>query len=335
MLDVAGTTLSDEDRKRLRHPHVGAVILFARNYESPEQLAQLTAEIRSLRAPELLIGVDQEGGRVQRFRTGYTAIPSMGELGRTWDRDRSHALGRTQAAGFLIAAELAASGVDFSFAPVLDLDYGRSGVIGDRAFHADPEAVTELAAALIAGLARGGLTAVGKHFPGHGYAQEDSHVAIPVDTRTLDEIRARDLVPYQRLALVLGGVMPAHVSYSSVDPDPAGFSSFWLQRILREELRFDGAIFSDDLSMEGASVAGGVVARAQAALRAGCDMAVMCNRPAAADELLAGLRSMPNPKLGERLARLRARPTYISLAAARGDAQYASAQTELAAAPVA
>jgi len=335
MLDVAGKVLSDEDRARLRHPHVGAVILFARNYESPEQIAQLTAEIRSLRAPELLIGVDQEGGRVQRFRAGYTTIPSMGELGRDWDRDRTQAFARAQAAGFLIAAELASSGVDFSFTPVLDLDFGRSGVIGDRAFHADPEAVTELATALIAGLARGGLTAVGKHFPGHGYAHEDSHVAIPVDPRSLDEIRARDLVPYQRLALVLGGVMPAHVSYPNVDPHPAGFSSFWLQRILREELRFDGAIFSDDLSMEGASVAGGIVARAEAALGAGCDMAVVCNRPAAADELLAGLRSTPGPGLGERLARLRARPTYASLSAARADAQYASAQTELAAAPIA
>jgi beta-N-acetylhexosaminidase len=231
----------------------------------------------------------------------------------------------------LIAAELAGSGVDFSFTPVLDLDFGRSGVIGDRAFHSDPLAVSELAAALIGGLARGGVSAVGKHFPGHGYAHEDSHVAIPVDPRSLDEIRAQDLVPYQRLASLLDAVMPAHVAYPSVDPHPAGFSSFWLQRMLRGELAFDGAIFSDDLSMEAASVAGGIVARAQAALRAGCDMAVVCNRPAAADELLAGLQLAQSPQRDQRLARLRARPVHPSLSAARSDMQYARAQNELAA----
>ena len=329
MVDVAGTHLSDDDRARLLHPRVGAVILFSRNYASPEQIAELTAEIRGLRDPALLIGVDHEGGRVQRFRTGYTRIPPMRALGRDWDGDREGALRRAQAAGFLIAAELAASGVDFSFTPVLDLDFGRSGVIGDRAFHRDPVAVSELATALIAGLARGGLTAVGKHFPGHGYAHEDSHVAIPVDPRSLEEIRAQDLVPYERLVLLLGGVMPAHVSYPSVDPYPAGFSSFWLQRILREELRFDGAIFSDDLSMEGASVGGGIVARAQAALRAGCDMVVVCNQPAAADELLAGLRVTPGAELDERLTRLRARPTFATLAAAHNDAQYLEARSDL------
>ena len=332
MLDVAGKSLADDDRARLLHPAVGAVILFARNYESPEQIAQLTAAIRVLRTPELLICVDHEGGRVQRFRTGYTRIPPMADLGRGWDRDPAAARRRAEAAGFLIAAELAASGVDFSFTPVLDLDFGRSGVIGDRAFHTDPVAVGELAGALIAGLARGGVSSVGKHFPGHGYAHEDSHVAIPVDPRSLDEIRARDLIPYQRLAAVLGGVMPAHVAYPNVDPHPAGFSSFWLQDILRGELRFDGAVFSDDLSMEGASVAGSIVARAQTALRAGCDMAVVCNQPAAADELLAGLEVVQSVPRDQRLTRLRARGVYPSLSAARRDALYAEAQTELAAA---
>src|SRR5262249_53478069 len=186
---------------------------------------------------------------------------------REWDRDRAVAMRRAEATGFLIAAELAASGIDFSFTPVLDLDFGRSSVIGDRAFHSDPSVVSELAGALIAGLTRGGVTCVGKHFPGHGYAHEDSHVAIPVDPRSLDEIRAGDLIPYQRLAHVLGGVMPAHVTYTNVDLQPAGFSSFWLQRILRAELGFDGTVFSDDLSMQGASVAGGIVPRAQAALQ--------------------------------------------------------------------
>ena len=329
MLDVAGKSLSQEDRARLLHPSVGAVILFARNYESPEQIAGLTAEIRALREPELLISVDHEGGRVQRFRAGYTSIPPMAELGRQWDSDPDGALRRAQAAGFVIAAELAASGVDFSFTPVLDLNLGRSSVIGDRAFHADPNAVSELAGALVGGLARGGVSAVGKHFPGHGYAHEDSHVAFPVDRRSLDEICAHDLVPYRRLASRLAGVMPAHVAYPSVDPNPAGFSSFWLQQILRGELAFDGVIFTDDLSMEGASIAGGIVARAQAALQAGCDMVVVCNKPASADELLAGLKVAHDIQRNARLARLRAKPSYPSLPEARADTLYAAALREL------
>jgi beta-N-acetylhexosaminidase len=332
MVDVAGTRVSEDDRRRLLHPHVGAVILFSRNYESPEQIAELAAEIRGLRDPALLIGVDHEGGRVQRFRSGYTPIPAMGALGEDWEQDREAASRRVQAAGFIVAVELAASGVDFTFAPVLDLNYGRSAVIGDRAFHRDPNAVSELATALIAGLARGGLTAVGKHFPGHGYASEDSHVAMPVDARTLEEIRAQDLIPYSRLVPLLGGVMPAHVTYVNVDPFPAGFSRFWLQTILRGQLGFEGAIFSDDLSMEAATAGGGIVQRAEAALSAGCDVAVVCNKPASADELLAGLRVPPNEKLQARLARLRARPTFATLAAARRDPQYAQAQQDLAAA---
>jgi beta-N-acetylhexosaminidase len=332
MLDVLGTRLTEEDRKRLTHPLVGAVILFARNYSSPEQLAELTREIRELREPQLLIGVDHEGGRVQRFRTSYTRIPPMGTFGQSWERDPDNATRGAQAAGYIIALELAGSGVDFTFAPVLDLDYGRSSVIGDRSFHRDPEAVSELATAFIAGLARGGLTAVGKHFPGHGYAEADSHVAMPVDARTIDEIRSRDMLPYRRLAQVLGGVMPAHVTYVNVDPAPAGFSRFWLQQILRGELGFDGAIFSDDLSMEGAALAGGIVQRAAAALGAGCDVAVVCNKPAAADALLAGLSYSSSKALDARLARLRARAVFTNLAAVRAHAQYAEAQDHLAAA---
>jgi len=329
MLDVAGKVLTDEDRARLLHPSVGAVILFARNYESPDQVSALTAEIRALREPQLLIGVDQEGGRVQRFRAGYTMIPPMAELGRQWDVDRVGARKRAQAAGFLIAAELTASGVDFSFTPVLDLNFGRSGVIGDRAFHADPQVVADLAGELISGLARRGVSCVGKHFPGHGYAHEDSHVAFPVDPRSLDEIRASDLVPYRQLAPILSGVMPAHVVYPHVDPNPAGFSRFWLQTVLRGELGFDGVIFTDDLSMEGASLAGGIIARAEAALIAGCDMVVVCNKPASADELLAGLRVAHDARRDARLAQLRAKAAYPSLAAARADALYAIAQREL------
>ena len=257
MLDVLGHQLADDDRARLLHPLTGGVILFQRNYASPEQIAELCADIRALRTPELLIAVDHEGGRVQRFREGYTPIPPMADLGALWDTDPGTALRNAEAVGLVIATELIASGVDFSFTPVLDLDYGRSRVIGTRAFHSDADGVGELASALIAGLARGGAAAVGKHFPGHGFAGADSHVEIPVDPRTLAEIRAMDLAPYRRLVRELRGVMPAHVIYPEVDRVPAGFSRVWLQDVLRNEIGFDGLIFSDDLSMEAASVAGG------------------------------------------------------------------------------
>jgi beta-N-acetylhexosaminidase len=329
ILDVEGTELRDTDRARLSHPLAGGVILFKRNYASPEQLAELTAAIRALRSPQLLLAVDHEGGRVQRFREGYTALPPMAELGALWDHDRAAARRRAEAVGYIIAVELAASGVDFSFTPVLDLNLGRSGVIGNRSFHRDPAAVSELAAGLVEGLARGGLAAVGKHFPGHGYAAEDSHVDIPVDRRSLAEIQATDLEPYKRLASVLAGVMPAHVIYPEVDSVPAGFSPVWLQRVLRAEIGFDGMIFSDDLSMEGASVAGGIVARANMALSAGCDMVLVCNRPDLADELLAELTWSAQPRWQERLARMRARLSYGSLGSARAGQPYQNALGEL------
>jgi beta-N-acetylhexosaminidase len=224
---------------------------------------------------------------------------------------------------------LAASGVDFSFTPVLDLDFGRSGVIGDRAFHRDAAVVSELAAALIAGLSRGGLAAVGKHFPGHGFVAEDSHLEIPVDRRALTELRAADLVPYQRLATLLGGVMPAHVIYPEVDGAPAGFSRVWLQRILREEIGFDGLIFSDDLSMEGAAIAGGIVERGQAALSAGCDLVLVCNRPDLADRLLAGMTWQAPNHWEDRVTRMRARRAYASLNEARADSLFHTALAEL------
>jgi beta-N-acetylhexosaminidase len=291
MLDVVGKSLTAEDEARLRHPLVGGVILFARNYESPSQLAALTASIRALRSPPLLISVDHEGGRVQRFRTGFTKIPAMRELGKIWDTHPKRAKHLAQQTGYILAAELRACDVDFSFTPVLDMDYGASGVIGDRAFHSEPQAIAELAHSLLLGLKQGGMPTVGKHFPGHGFVKADSHLEIPLDERSFADIEMADLIPFRQLVnFGLTAVMPAHVIYPKIDPNPAGFSPFWLKKILRGELNFEGCIFSDDLSMEGATVAGGIVQRASAALNAGCDMVLVCNKPASADELLAGLK---------------------------------------------
>ena len=291
VIDVLGPVLADEDRARLRHPAAGGVILFSRNYETPEQLAALTADIDRLREPALMICVDHEGGRVQRFREGFSVIPPMRELGRLWDRDRAAARDAARAIADIVGAELAAHGVDFSFAPVLDLDYGASAVIGDRALHFDPTAVGALGACIVQGFAEAGMGAVGKHFPGHGYAEADSHVAVPRDERKFAEIAKKDLVPF-RMAIEAGlaAVMPAHVIYTQVDAEPAGYSRHWLREVLRGKLGFEGIIFSDDLSMEGAGVAGGVAERARAALDAGCDMVLLCNDPAGQELLLESLR---------------------------------------------
>lgn len=305
MVDVLGPVLTDEDRARIRHPAAGAVILFARNYENPEQLAALTADIERQREPALPVCVDHEGGRVQRFRDGFTAIPPMRALGKLWDRDREAAKQAAASIGYIIAAELGAHGVDFSFAPVLDLDYGGSSVIGDRALHFDPAAVGALGACLVKGLAQGGVAAVAKHFPGHGYAEADSHVAVPRDERTFKEIARKDLAPYKAVIDAgLAAVMPAHVIYPAVDSQPAGYSAHWLQEVLRKQLGFQGVVFSDDLSMEGAAVAGGPPERARAALAAGCDMVLLCNNPAGLDPLLESLRDV---QLGqpERLERMK------------------------------
>ncbi len=304
VLDPATAALSDDDRRRLLHPAVGGVILFAHNFESPEQLVALTAEIAALREPRLFVCVDHEGGRVQRFREGFTAIPPMRTLGRLWDRDHGAATAAARAVGYTIAAELDAHGVDFSFAPVLDLDYGSSSVIGDRALHFDPGAVGALAAALVQGLDDGGVAAVAKHFPGHGFAALDSHVSVPRDERQTDEIMRKDLVPYRPvIAAGLKGVMPAHVIFTQADAEPAGYSRYWLQNVLRGALGFQGLIFSDDLSMEGASTAGGVADRARAALAAGCDMVLLCQDPAGQDALLDALGpvSLANPERAERM----------------------------------
>ncbi|MCB1886606.1 MAG: beta-N-acetylhexosaminidase [Rhodocyclaceae bacterium] len=289
MLDVAAHELTAVEAEQIRHPLVGGVILFARNYRDNAQLRALTEEIRALRDPAPIIAVDHEGGRVQRFREGFTRIPAMRAIGRLWTQSPEGAMEMATAAGRVLAAELVDHGLDLSFAPVLDLDYGCSQVIGDRAFHADPEIAAALADAFADGLADGGMGCVGKHFPGHGFAEADSHVAIPVDNRSFDQIWARDIVPYRaRVGRRLNGVMPAHVIYPAVDPNPAGFSPFWLQEVLRGRLGFEGTIFSDDLSMEGATVAGGIVARASAAYEAGCDMVLVCNRPDLSAELLDG-----------------------------------------------
>ncbi len=307
MLDVAGITLTDDDRHRLAHPATGAVILFSRNYENPEQLKALTEEIERLREPALPVCVDHEGGRVQRFREGFTAIAPMRALGKLWDRDRDAARAVARATGYVIGAELGAHGVDFSFAPVLDLDYGPSSVIGDRALHFDPNAVGALAACLVRAFAEAGAAAVGKHFPGHGFAEADSHVAVPTDERALKEILQKDVAPYRAaIEAGLAGVMPAHVIYPRVDKEPAGYSNYWLQDVLRGKLGFDGLIFSDDLSMEGAAVAGGPPERARAALAAGCDMVLLCNDPKGLDALLESLKDVVLQK-PERLDQMRKR----------------------------
>jgi beta-N-acetylhexosaminidase len=326
MLDIEGFTLSNADRRRLTHPLTGGIILFTRNYESPEQLTRLTAEIHALRSPSLLIAVDHEGGRVQRFREGFTPIPPMREFGLLWEKNSSHARDLAREAGFVIASELRAHGVDLTFAPVLDIDHGNSSVIGDRAFDSNAETVAELARALSDGLHQGGMTSVGKHFPGHGHVRADSHHDVPIDERSYAEIRECDLVPFARtIGLGLGAVMPAHVIYPDVDNQPAGFSSVWLKDILRKQLRFDGVIFSDDLSMEGACVAGGIVDRARAAVEAGCDMVLVCNNPQAADELLSDFKYTISPVSLARLARMHGRANASTVAKLREDAHYAHA----------
>jgi len=305
VIDVVGPALTDEDRNRLRHPAAGGVILFSRNYENPEQLSSLTTEIARLREPELLLCADHEGGRVQRFREGFSAIPPMRTLGRLWDRDAAAARETARAIAYIVGAELAAHGVDFSFAPVLDLDYGGSSVIGDRALHFDPTAVGALGACIVKGFADAGMGAVGKHFPGHGYAEADSHVAVPKDDRKFADIAKKDLVPFRStIEAGLAAVMPAHVIYGQVDAEPAGYSKHWLQEVLRGKLGFQGIIFSDDLSMEGASVAGGVPDRARAALAAGCDMVLLCNDPAGQELLLDSLKDVPSAN-SDRAERMR------------------------------
>ena len=294
LLDIAGTHLDASDRRRLQHPLTGGLVLFARNWVDRAQLTALTTEVKAIR-PDLLICVDHEGGRVQRFRSdGFTHLPAMAVLGDLWIADAMAATNAATAAGYVLGAELRACGVDLSFTPVLDLAHGGSTVIGNRAFHRDARVVSLLAKSLMHGLLQAGMANCGKHFPGHGFVAADSHVAVPVDQRSLKTILADDAKPYDWLSTSLASVMPAHVIYPKVDAAPAGFSARWLQQILRGELGFQGAIFSDDLSMAGAQVAGGTLAGALAALGAGCDLVLLCNQSvveggAAVDALLEGL----------------------------------------------
>lgn len=305
MLDLGGLEMTADEREILRHPATGGVILFARNFESVEQLYRLVSEIHELRKPGLLVAVDQEGGRVQRFRDGFTLLPAAQAYGQAYGRSSKQGMDTAREAGWLMAAELLSVGVDFSFAPVLDLDRGISEVIGDRAFSGDPEIVSRLAQAWCHGVHDAGMASVVKHFPGHGGVAADSHLALPVDERELDDIWADDLMPFRRLIESgVEGMMPAHVIYQRVDELPAGFSRHWLKEILRGQLGYTGAIFSDDLSMAAAHMAGSYSERAQLALQAGCDMVLVCNNPQGAAEVLDSLSDYSDPVALARLARL-------------------------------
>ncbi|PHS71182.1 MAG: beta-N-acetylhexosaminidase [Cycloclasticus sp.] len=314
MLDIDGVELSSVDRDILRHPLVGGLILFSRNYGSVEQVSVLCDEIHALRSEPLLIAVDHEGGRVQRFRDEFTRIPCMRALGDTFMENRQLGLEQAKSVAWLMAMELRKVGVDFSFAPVLDLDYDCSEIIGDRAFSNDKQAVADVAEAFQQGLTMAGMASIGKHFPGHGAVAPDSHIATPVDERSLEEIMNNDVYPFKQLiAAGMKGIMPAHVIYQQVDEMPAGFSEFWLQNILRQQLGFNGAIFSDDLSMEGASVVGSFEQRAKQALKAGGDMALVCNNRVAAEQVIDGIKGFEiNLQSVERLKNMRPTPSVMS-----------------------
>jgi len=305
MLDVEGATLTPADRDLLREPAVGGVILFTRNYESPDQIADLVAEIRALRSPALLIAVDHEGGRVQRFRDGFSPIPAMRHLGLEFDNDPEIAMGLARQAGWLIASELRAVGIDLCFAPCVDLDWGVSEVIGDRAFHAKPDVVGDLAAAFSRGLRSAGMAAVAKHFPGHGAVVADSHLQLPVDRRDYGDV-LDDMRPYDKLIGngQIAGVMLAHVVYREMDDMPAGFSEYWIERELRSRLGFGGAVFCDDLSMQATSAYGSMRRRGKRALDAGCDMVLVCNDRRRAEQAVQALNDYSNPLSLVRLARL-------------------------------
>jgi len=326
MLDLLGPTLQPEERELLAHPLVGGVILFTRNFSDPEQLHALVADIHGVRSPRLLVAVDHEGGRVQRFREGFTRLPAIGCLGGLYAQDHERARRAASTLGWLMAAELRTYDVDFSFAPVLDLNRGISEIIGDRAFHQDPKVVADLAHAYTDGMGEAGMAATGKHFPGHGGVAADSHTAIPVDHREYADIYGQDVLPFARMIRHgLAGIMPAHVIYERVDPRAAGFSPFWLREVLRERLRFQGVIFSDDLDMAGAAAAGDDYAeRARAALDAGCDMVLVCNNRKAAVEVLDGLGPHDDPVAHMRLARMHGRHP-ITGSELRGDPRWRSA----------
>ncbi len=308
MLDLEGTELKEDECELLRHPVAGGVILFSRNYADPRQLTRLCKQIHEVREPHLLIAVDQEGGRVQRFREGFTRLPPAARFGMEYRKDATQGRHLCQAAAWLMATELRAAGVDFSFAPVLDLDIGLSEVIGDRSFDGRPGPASDLARAWMRGVHEAGMAVVGKHFPGHGRVQADSHLELPQDARRIADLRMEDLVPFERMINAgMEAVMPAHVLYSAIDPHPAGFSRFWLQGILRGELGFQGVIFSDDLSMRAAELGDSYAQRAHAAIAAGCDMVLACNNRAGAVEVLDALNGYDEPASQLRLLRMHGR----------------------------
>jgi len=308
MMDVAGFELSPEDKEMLSHPLVGGVILFTRNYELPEQLAQLVKEIHAIRDPQLIVAVDHEGGSVQRFRDDFTHLPAAAQLGHLYDHDSTRALELSCDVGWVLATELRALGVDHSFTPVLDIEKKGSSVLRGRTFHSDPQIVADLARRLMTGLQQAGMQATGKHFPGHGGVQGDSHEELPVDPRSYEDIYASDILPFERMIHYgLAGIMPAHVVYEQLDQMPAGFSRFWIQDVLRKRLEFTGIIFSDDLSMAGAHIVGGYTERAEAALEAGCDVLLVCNNRPGAIEVLDNIKPMANPALQMRIARMHGR----------------------------
>ena len=310
MLDIAGTKLNQEDIQLLQAPQVGGVILFSRNIESPQQVRALTDHMRQIR-PDILIAVDQEGGRVQRLKQGFTRLPAMGEFGKLYLTEPERAVRLAEQCGWLMATEVLAVGIDFSFAPVLDLN-AISDVIGDRAFADNMQDIVPLAGAFMRGMKRAGMANTGKHFPGHGSVQADSHVAAAIDLRSYDDIYQNDMQSFIQLQDQLDALMPAHVIYKNIDPNPAGFSAFWIQKVLREQLKFDGVLFSDDLTMQAACVAGGADARILAALSAGCDMGLVCNQRDAACLALDAIRDLPLPNQ-QRLERMRGQIPKIEI----------------------
>ncbi len=305
MIDVHGTSLSQEDKELLQHPLVGGIILFSRNYQSPQQVAQLTSEIRKAAKQPILIAVDHEGGRVQRFRDQFTAIPAMYDLWRSSGESLATSQQYAYACGYVMALEVVSVGIDISFAPVLDINH-ISDVIGDRAFHHEPQAVASIAQQFIQGMHDAGMKSTGKHFPGHGSVKEDSHIALPIDKREKSTIFSTDMVPFTQLIQQnkLDAIMPAHVIYPSVDADAVGFSKYWIQDVLRNSLGFDGVIFSDDLTMAGAHYIGGYVERAEAAQAAGCDMLLVCNSRKASIEIIDNANLVVDNKSEQRLAKL-------------------------------
>lgn len=311
MLDLEGTQLTDDEAKTLQQPEVGGLILFSRNYSDPDQLQSLMTSIRVIR-PDLIVAVDQEGGRVQRFRKGFTALPPMANLGKHYQQDPEAACYNAKELGWLMAAELRAYDIDISFAPVLDIDWQQCSVIGDRAFASEPFTLIELSTAFMQGMHEAGMAATGKHFPGHGWVGADSHLELPIDERSEADLEAADLKPFKALVSSgLDAIMPAHVVYCQIDSQPAGFSHFWLQEKLRRQLGFNGVIFSDDLTMEGASIAGSYPERCRRALEAGCDMVLVCNHPDAAKEVLAFLKQQPSSQ-NPRISSMRGKPLALN-----------------------